>query len=244
MKPLRALFRVVPLVLLILAGVLLSAFVLPWQSQSRREFLIQRWSRTLLAIFGVKRVVSGELPQQKPLLMISNHVSWLDIFLIQSSLPVRFVSKAEVRHWPIFGWFADQTGTLFLERQSRRQTAVIGAEMCQALGQGHSLCFFPEGTTSTGRQLLPFKSSMFQCAVDTQTPVFPMLVDYRLDDGSPNTAIPFVGDMTFVVSLWNVLASPGGEARLTLGQSLPPEASRRTLCERAEQAATKLLAGL
>jgi 1-acyl-sn-glycerol-3-phosphate acyltransferase len=243
-KTLRALLRSVPLVLLILAGVLLAALIMPWQTEARRQSLIQGWSRLLLAIFGVKPIINGHSPEKQPLLMICNHVSWLDVFLIQSALPVRFVSKAEVRNWPIFGWLSDQTGTIFLERQSRRQTAVIGAQMAQALKQGHSLCFFPEGTTTAGRQLLPFKSSMFQCALDTQTPVLPLLLDYRLGNGEANSAIPFVGEMTFIASLWNVLSAPKSEAQLWVGATLIPESTRYELRDQAQQAATKLLAGL
>lgn len=244
MKPIRASLRVIPLLLLILGGVLVAAIFLPWQSNKNRQVIIRSWSKLLLLILGVQCWVAGAWPQRQPLVAISNHISWLDIFVIQSVMPLRFVSKAEVRNWPIFGWLSDQTGTLFLQRQSRRQTAVIGAEMSGALQAGHSLCFFPEGTTTTGRQLLPFKSSMFQCAVDTNSPVLPLLLDYRMGHGEPNPAIPFVGDMDFVTSLWNVLAAPGSRVWLQIGQPIEAAHSRHQLSAQAEEAARKLLAGL
>jgi 1-acyl-sn-glycerol-3-phosphate acyltransferase len=241
---LRFLLRIIPLLWLILVGLVVAATLFPWQSDAHRQLIIRTWSSTLLKIFGVGRQVSGTWPGHQPLVVVSNHISWLDIFVIQSNRPLRFVSKAEVRSWPIFGWLSDQTGTLFLQRQSRRQTAVIGAEMTRALKAGHSLCFFPEGTTTEGRQLLPFKSSMFQCAVDSGTPVLPLLLDYRLGNGKPNTTIPFVGEMTLVRSLWNVLSGPGGQVLLQIGSPIPPSPRRHELSAQAEEAAHRLLSGL
>ncbi len=228
----------------IFRGVVTSAVVLPLVSPRFRDRLIQNWSIGLLRKLRLTVQVHGALPQpgQMPVVLTSNHISWVDIFAIHSVRPVRFVSKAEVRQWPVFGWLAAKTGTLFLVRASRKQTAAIGEEMERVLGMGDSLGLFPESTTSEGHSVLPFRSAMLQAAVSRQTPILPVALQYRLHDGRANTHLPFVGEMTFAHSLIKVLTAPPSQIHIRVGALVQPaQMHRRELAQRLEQITLDLL---
>jgi len=221
-----------------------SALVLPGASAQRRDALILDWSQSLLKKLRITVHVHGALPARSefPIMLTSNHISWVDIFVIHCVSPMRFVSKSEVRHWPIFGWLAFKTGTLFLERASRQQTAAIGGAMEEAFMNGDSLGLFPESTTSEGLTVLPFKSSMLQAAVSRQALILPVALRYRLHDGSANPHIPFIGDMTFAQSLIRVLQSQPSRVDVALGEALMPGAmNRRELARHLESITLSLL---
>ncbi len=230
----------------VLRGVLVTAWILPRLSREDRNQAIQRWARQLLQILRMDWRVSGALPSldQFPVLLTSNHVSWVDIFVIQALYPVRFVSKSEVRAWPVFGWLAARTGTLFLVRASRRQTAEIGTQMQSVLAQGDSLGLFPESTTSDGQTLLPFRSPMLQAAVDSKRPLLPIFIHYKLSDGQPNPYLPFVGSMTFVESLLKILGGPAATVDIRIGPLTHPlQQHRRELAVLLEQHTRALMVG-
>jgi len=228
----------------IFRGVVTSALVLPWVGPTSRNRLIQNWSIALLRKLRITVQVQGNLPNpgQMPVVLTSNHISWVDIFVIHSVRPVRFVSKAEVRQWPIFGWLAAKTGTLFLVRTSRKQTAAIGGEMEKILNLGDSLGLFPESTTSEGSAVLPFHSAMLQAAVSCQTPILPLALQYRLEDGTANPHLPFIGEMTFAHSLVKVLAAPPSQVHIRVGALVhPAQMHRRELAQQLEQITLELL---
>ncbi len=202
----------------ILRGVLTTALVLPWCSRARRHRLIRQWSRTLLQLLRLTVQIRGAWPDGPgPYLLTSNHISWADIFVIHSVHPVRFVSKSEVRHWPVFGWLAARTGTLFLSRSSRRQTLEIGKAMTQVLQAGDDLGFFPESTTSDGTTILPFKTALLQSPLDCQATLLPVALRYSAPQGHDESAYPFIGNMTFTESLVRILKSPPSQVTLSLG---------------------------
>ncbi|NDU88172.1 MAG: 1-acyl-sn-glycerol-3-phosphate acyltransferase [Ferrovum sp.] len=214
--------RILTLCLLILRGVLTTALILPWCSRPRQQRLIREWSRSLLRSLGLTVSLHGTWPDTPgPFLLTSNHVSWMDIFVIHSIHPVRFVSKSEVRQWPVFGWLAAKTGTLFLTRESRRQTMEIGVSMINALKQGDDLGLFPESTTSLGLTLLPFKTSLFQAPIDCAATLLPVALKYQIPPGAIESAYPFIGEMTFMESLIKVLQGPPTQVSLALGPPYP-----------------------
>lgn len=244
MKSLVLTFRLFVICTHILRGVITSALVLPGATAQKRDTLILEWSQSLLKKLRITVHIQGTLPAraQFPVMLTSNHISWVDIFVIHCVSPMRFVSKSEVRHWPVFGWLAAKTGTLFLERASRRQTAAIGSEMEAVFMNGDSLGLFPESTTSEGLAVLPFKSSMLQAAVSRQASVLPVALRYRLHDGSANPFIPFIGDMTFAQSLVRVLQSQPSRVDVTLGALVVPGAmNRRELARHLELITSSLL---
>jgi len=230
-------WRIVRLTLHIQRGVLTAAVVLPWSSPALRHWLTREWSVSLLALLGIKTSING-LPSTQSnhsVMVIANHVSWLDIYLISSVWPVRFVSKAEVRNWPVLGWLAKKTGTLFLEREKRRDTVRVNDAITMGLAQGDCIAFFPEGTTTDGTHLRPFLASLLQPAIDAGAEIRPATIRYLNPDNSINTNTAYYGDMSMLDSLRNILAQREIRAELCF---LAPLAStgktRKILARQAE----------
>lgn len=237
-------WRLLRLGLHILRGVLTAFLVLPWRSAGLRMALTREWSRSLLALLGVRLEVRGSPPEitSRNLLLVSNHVSWLDIYLLNAVRPLRFVSKAEVRSWPVVGWLAVFTGTLFLERGKRRDTARVNDAVSSALASGDCVAFFPEGTTTDGSHLKPFLSSLLQAAINAQSELRPVALRYVLPDGSADTAAAYYGEMSMIDSLRNILARKAIRAELIFLEPIPSSGKhRRELAQQAEAAISSAL---
>ena len=182
---------------------------------AQRQAWVQGWSRRLLGHLGVVLRVQGEAPATGPLLVLANHVSWLDIVVINAAAPCRFVSKADVRGWPLVGGLVEGAGTLFIERDRRRDAMRVVHLMAERLRAGDRLAVFPEGTTSDGRSLLHFHANLLQAAVATDTPV--QLLGLRYTDarsGARHDAPAYVGDTTLLGSLWRTLSARDLQAEL------------------------------
>lgn len=229
-------WRVARLALHILRGLLTAAIVLPWSSPHLRLALAREWSRSLLALLGIRLTIHGTPLNEANhnVMVVANHVSWLDIYLLNAARPVRFVSKAEVRNWPVLGWFAAKTGTLFLERGKRRDTARINQAITTALTHGDCVAFFPEGTTTDGTHLRPFLASLLQPAIDARAELRPVALRYLNSDSSINTRAAYFGDMTMLDSLRNILAQR--EIRAELQFLEPIACTNKTRKELARQA--------
>lgn len=137
-------------------------------------------------------------------MLVSNHVSWLDIHVFHSLLPTRFISKAEVRGWPVIGWLAEEVGTVFLVREKKSDALRVNQLMAQHLRDGELLALFPEGTTSDGTAVLPFYPSLFQPAVEAQAQIWPVRLRYLDSRGGHSEAAAYYGGMTLAESLWRV----------------------------------------
>jgi 1-acyl-sn-glycerol-3-phosphate acyltransferase len=191
----------------------------PGLSAAGREEEVQRWAVRLLQILGVELQVTGDPAARGPMLLVANHVSWLDILVLHAARHCRFVSKAQVRHWPLIGTLATGAGTLYIERESRRDAMRVVHHMAEALRTGDVLAVFPEGTTSDGRGLLPFHANLLQAAVSADAPVQPVairFVDART--GSLSIAPAYVGDDSLVRSLWSTVTAPRFVARVVFGE--------------------------
>jgi 1-acyl-sn-glycerol-3-phosphate acyltransferase len=175
-------------------------------------------------------------------MFVANHISWLDIYLLDAVCPVRFVAKAEVRAWPVVGWLAVKIGTLFIERTRRHDTARAGREVVDALRQGDCVAVFPEGTTSNGTLLRPFHASLLQSAIDGEAMVWPVAIRYQHRDGTANLSPAYVDNMSFADSLFRILDEPELEAEITYLEPLPVQGrSRRELAALAEKAIANAL---
>jgi 1-acyl-sn-glycerol-3-phosphate acyltransferase len=219
-------------------GMVIAATLLPHLSPGRRHRLIRWWSARVLRILNVRLQILGDRPPQGAtgILFVSNHISWLDIWLINAVQPVRFISKAEVRAWPMIGWLAEQVGTIFIERARRRDTSRVSNAGALALQQGNCLCVFPEGTTTDGMCMRPFKSSLLQSAVDSGVPVWPMVIAYPGSNGCPDTGIAYADDTSMAQSLHEILGREGIDAVLEFLPPLPSQGvSRRQLSAQAEK---------
>ena len=239
--PLR-LWRLGRLILHLIWGVILTLRygVAPAR---RWDEVISRWSAGLLACLGVSLDADPPPAAAAGCLLVSNHISWLDIYVILATRRVRFVSKAEVRAWPLVGWFAARTGTLFLERERKSAALRIGREIGAHLAAGEWVAVFPEGTTTDGRDLLPFRAFLLQAALEQGATVVPAAIRYQGPSGEYTDTPAYYGDMSLGQSLWRIVGARGLRARLSFAAPLPAAgADRRTLAAQAEDA-VRTLAG-
>lgn len=202
-----------------LGGMWTILLVFPRLSSEQQEMRVQVWATTMLARFGIDLVVVGQAPEGGPVLLAANHISWLDIVVIHAARHCRFVSKAELRRWPLVGVLARGAGTLFIERESRRDAMRVVHHMAERLRAGDVLAIFPEGTTSDGVSLLPFHANLFQAAISADAPVLPMALRFvNRVTGELSLAPCYIGDDTLIGSMWRTLCSPGISAVLTFGE--------------------------
>ncbi|MFV0681148.1 lysophospholipid acyltransferase family protein [Ottowia sp.] len=200
----------------------------PRLTPAERQTRVQQWARTLLRLWRVDLQVHGQPPRQGPVLLVANHISWLDILVLHAAGFCRFVSKAEVHHWPLIGPLATAAGTLYIERASPRDALRVVHHMRDALQRGEVLAVFPEGTTSDGRSLLPFHANLIQAAISAQAPVQPVALQF-IDQasGQPSTAPMYVDDQTLLGSVWRTLTTPGICAVLRYGAPQHAEGRER-----------------
>lgn len=223
----------------VLSGALTILLLFPFLKPDERDRRVVAWARKLLASLRVRVAVRGRPPavRGEGALIVANHISWLDIHVLHSLLPSRFVSKAEVRNWPLIGWMAGRAGTLYLERTRKSDARRVNAEMTALLRDGACLALFPEGTTTDGTRLLPFYPSLLQPAVVSGARVWPAVIRYRHADGRINLDVAYCDDISLWQSLRRILAQNEILAEVTF---LPPIASvglnRRELAGRAEAA--------
>lgn len=188
-------------------------------TEPQRQAAVQVWSRRVLGHMGVSLAVQGTPPGQGPLLVVCNHLSWLDILVINAVCPCRFVSKADVKHWPVVGHLVEGAGTLFIERERPRDAMRVVHHLAERLQAGDVLAVFPEGTTSDGTAVLPFHANLLQAAVATQHPVQPLALAYRHAlAGQAHRAPLYVGDDTLVASVWRTLRARHLQAALHCAQ--------------------------
>ncbi len=243
--PLKAYPRLIRLGLHILAGALTILLLFPFLKPDERGRRVVAWARKLLAIVRVRVTVHGRPPavRGEGALIVANHVSWLDIHVLHSLIPSRFVSKAEVRDWPLIGWMAEQAGTLYLERRKKSDARRVNEAMAALLREGECLALFPEGTTTDGTRLLPFYPSLLQPAVVAGARVWPAVIRYRHPDGRINRAAAYHDDVSLWQSLKRIVAQ---DLILAEVRFLPPIAAtgmhRRELAARAEAAIREVLA--
>jgi 1-acyl-sn-glycerol-3-phosphate acyltransferase len=199
------------------------------------------WARRLLRVLGVMARVDPAPSLPGGALLVCNHVSWLDIYLIYAAQRVHFVSKSEVRAWPVAGWLAHKTGTLFLERGRRADTARVNAEMRALMQGGAWVAVFPEGTTSDGRGLRRFLPSLLQPAVELNCPIVPAALCYRTLDNEYSAAPAYIDQMSLWQSFKQIVSERGLIAELHFGEPILPTGHRRELAARAEAATARLL---
>jgi len=209
----------------------------------QRARRVREWSRQMLAIIGVTLVVRGTPPAHGPLMLVANHISWLDILVMDAAHPARFVSKADVKQWPVLGALITGAGTLYIERASRRDAMRVVHQMAAALTAGDTLAVFPEGTTHDGRTLLPFHANLIQAAISAHAPVLPVALQYLNGaSGAISDAPLFVGDTTLLQSVWRTLRADGMQACVHFGEpQLAGDRDRRTWAADLQRAVGAIL---
>ena len=192
-----------------------------------RAAWLQRASRRCLRIFKLQPQVTGPIPGRG--LLICNHLSYLDILVLASLMPAVFVSKRDIKFWPLIGWLAGLAGTLFVDRERRTQVGRTNEEIETALDGGVVVVLFPEGTSSDGRTVLPFKSSLLEPATQQLHPLSLALIQYQLEAGEVAEEVCYWGDMTFVPHLLNLLGQRSLRASVRLAPFQPILGDRKTL---------------
>jgi lyso-ornithine lipid O-acyltransferase len=245
MAQLRLSLRLAHLLLVIACGALLAGVVSLCERLVRHDLMAlrQRLTRWFLARlsgalpFRVR--VEGELPAQ-PMLWVANHVSWTDIPLLGALQPISFLSKAEVRTWPLAGWLAHKAGTLFIRRGSG-DSNLVGQQLGRHLQRGRHLLIFPEGTTTDGQGLRTFHGRLLASAIDSGVPLQPVAIRY-LRGGQPCPVAPFVGDDDMLSHLLRLLRSQAGEVQIQLLAPIASASASRN--ELARQAQSRIAAAL
>jgi 1-acyl-sn-glycerol-3-phosphate acyltransferase len=209
-----------------------------WDEQRRRAEC-RDWSVKALDMFGIRTVAAGrvcEAGNAAPLL-VANHTSWLDIYVVLSHVDAVFVAKKEVRSWPAIGWLAERLGALFLDRTKKQSLVLTLNQMAGLLASGRTVGLFPEGTTSDGTVVLPFHAPLFDAALRAGRPVQPVAIRYLNASGGRADEVAFIGEMTLIESFQRLADCRGYVAEITFLDPIEPTGrSRQEIARLAEDA--------
>lgn len=237
-------FVVLVTIVLLPIHLLLLALRHPWRTR-----LPKYWHRAALWAIGIKVVTHGRIDRRRPLLVASNHISWLDILVLASVADVTYVAKSEVRDWPVFGFLAKLQRSIFVVREQRQRTQDQADEIAERLGAGEIVVLFPEGTTSDGNRLGLIKSSLFAAATSAATHsagkcvhVQPVAIAYTRIQGMPmghyhRPIAAWPGDVELMPHLLGVLREGAIDAEVSFGEAIEvtPGSNRKEISARAER---------
>lgn len=234
----RAVLRLATLLAVVVLGVALIPLIARLRAE-RRDRCIRRWCLALVRTAGVRTRITGTARPVGGMLIVSNHISWLDIPLLAAVRPARMVAKTEVRDWPVAGALAAGGGTLFIDRDRLRALPGTVERIAATLRGGSAVAAFPEGSTWCGRAHGRYRRALFQAALDAGVPVQPVRIRYRFADGAASTAPAFVGEDSLLASLWRVVSARGLVAEVSLRPPFPAGShpDRRSLAEAAQASA-------
>lgn len=182
--------------------------MLPFAKKPFRLRLIKWWCKHLLSAFNIRVITLGHIPSGTPptgTMLVANHISWADIHALNSVVPLRFIAKSEIKTWPIFGYLATKANALFIDRTKRHDAARIVNATARSLEDGDNLCIFPEGTTTDGTEIKPFKSSVIQAAIHANAVIWPVAIRYPRPDGTTNIEVAYAGETTLKESMQQIL---------------------------------------
>ena len=224
--------------------VVIYLFTVAWAPAKSKRAARAKWlslsSRRHLKIFGYSANISGDIPKSG--LLVSNHLSYLDILAICSAAPAVFVSKADVRRWPLFGWLAAIGGTVFIERERRTHVGEVNREIENALAEGVLVVVFPEGTSSDGQTVLPFRASLLAPALRGGHEISTSWIHYELPDGDAKQEVCYWGNHTFFPHLIHLLGKKSVRATLRFGKFQRTTDDRKELAMQLREAVLELKA--
>ena len=230
---LRAVWRIFLVVLLILGGLHMLRWRFPHWTRQQRGQAKQTWAQDLLKRLGVQTQVSGTAPPETALI-VCNHISWLDIFVINAACTTDFVCKDDVRKWPVIGTLVTLSDAVYITRHSRNDAARTGQAIATRLRSRDRVAVFPEGSTSNGVTQLPFRPALFQAAIDAPCPVAPLALNYINEQGEQHVAPNYDGAITFGACLWAIACASHLQANLQFLELIEPGNERRSIATQAE----------
>lgn len=233
-RSLRAVWRILRVIAHALHGLYLLRWHFPTLDRSHRNAYKQRWAKQLLSILGVQLEVQGPPPPASALI-VCNHISWLDIFVINAACETHFVCKDDVRSWPVIGTLVALADTVFIARNSRSDAVRTAQALVTRLQRNERVAVFPEGTTTNGLTMLPFRPALFQSAIDAACAVTPMALRYTNMRGTPHMAPAYDGDISFGRCLWAIARAGDLHARLISLDLIASSPSRREMSDLAAQ---------
>jgi len=218
---------------------MLLAVIYPHLNQRKQNQILKLWSRQLLAILNIGIQIEGQQPVRVEggCLMVANHVSWLDIFVLNAIHPLCFIAKSEVRTWPVIGWLSRRSGTVFIERAMRQDAASVNLLVSALLKQDVCVGLFPEGTTTDGKQVGHFHSALIQPAIDAGVRLCPIALRYQNEEGRPSSTAAFTGNTTLVQSIWKIMRCRQLNALVVFTPALLTASENRRVLARAAQTA-------
>lgn len=222
MTSFKAVARLVLVALHLLYGIVLATLIFPRCAKPTRGSIAQTWCRQMLWALDIRLALEGGASFAGNGVLICNHISFIDIFVINAYTPTVFVAKSEVATWPLIGRLSTCADTVFIERGRPKAAFLTSAAIRQRLSSGQSVSFFPEGTTSLGETVKPFHAALFQSAIDAEAPVHCLALCYLTRRGALSTAPAYIENISLMQCLWQVLTSGGLQAHLEI---LPPVSS-------------------
>jgi 1-acyl-sn-glycerol-3-phosphate acyltransferase len=244
MRQARAIWRLFRCLTHIAAGIWTILTLFPRLGQPAREARVQVWALAMLKLAGIDLAVRGSPVADGPALLVANHLSWLDIVVLHASRYCRFVSKSDIKHWPLVGTLADGAGTLYIQRESRRDAHRVVHHMAERLKLGDVLAVFPEGTTGDGLKLKPFHANLLQAAISTDVPVQPIALRFvDANTGQTSFAPRYIDDDSIFVSIWETLCVPHLRAEVIFGEPRRSEGADRRAWAAALQGEVARLLG-
>ncbi|HID45232.1 MAG TPA: 1-acyl-sn-glycerol-3-phosphate acyltransferase [Chromatiaceae bacterium] len=238
MSVIRVLWRFLVLLLHMLAGIWLSLSIHKTRLADGKTLPdpepVARWSARLLHIMGIRVITHGR-PPKEPGLIVANHISWADIPTLNALTGAAFLSKDSIRYWPVIGWFAIASGSVFI-RRGKHEAQRVSAAIAERLLEKRNLAIFPEGTTSDGSEVRRFFPRLLGAAIDTHSPVIPVALRY-INEGKLDARIPYTKGRSFLLILLSVLARRGSEVHVFFCDPIPSsECDRRSLADAARKA--------
>ena len=246
MNRLTACWKLARALLHAMIGLITILVLFPRITPANRQRRVQVWSSEMLVCLGLELRVIGQPAPNGPMLLVANHISWVDITALHAARFCRFVSKADVKQWPLIGALASGVGTLFIERESRRDAMRMVHHMAQSLREGDVLAIFPEGTTSDGTGLRPFHANLFQAAISADVPVQPVGLSFiDIATGKLTMAPGYINDDTLMGSIWRTLCTPGIAIEIRFGDPQTAQGlDRRAWAAQVRDAVERLRAGV
>ncbi len=246
MNRLAACWKLARALLHAMIGLVTILVLFPRITPENRQRRVQVWSSEMLVCLGLELRVTGQPAPNGPMLLVANHISWVDITALHAARFCKFVSKADVKRWPLIGALASGVGTLFIERESRRDAMRVVQHMAQSLRDGDVLAIFPEGTTSDGTSLRAFHANLFQAAISAGAPVQPVAINFIDSQSGKLTMAPgYINDDTLLVSVWRTLCTPGIAVVINFGTPQTAQGrDRRAWAAQVREAVQQLRTGI